>query len=96
MNNPVEQTETPAVAVLPPAPRSGFKAWAPLLVTILLLPGLAFVVTNFMLIPKLVRNPRSETVHARENPGEGSNSASQVEGKPGGEGREASRPKIKD
>ena len=96
MNNPVEQTETAAEAVLPPAPGSGFKAWAPLLVTILLLPVLAFVVTNFLLVPKLVRNPRSEVVHARENTAEASNNASQVEGKPGSEVQEATRAKLND
>jgi hypothetical protein len=95
MNNPVEHKEDAVEAVVQPVPAPGFKAWAPLLATLLLLPLLAFVATNFMLIPKLVRNSRGEIVHARENTREGSNNASQVEGKPGSEGSEAIRATIK-
>jgi flagellar basal body-associated protein FliL len=43
--------ETPATA--PPAPSGGLKAMLPLIVTIVLMPVLAFVMTNYVLLPKL-------------------------------------------
>jgi flagellar FliL protein len=80
-----------------PAPSSGggFKAWVPLLVTILLMPVLAFVTTNFVLIPKLDKSLGGETAHARENGGGESNTASHGEGKTGKEGPAAGKAKIK-
>src|SRR5882672_4639197 len=40
----------------------GFKAWMPLLVTIMLMPVLAFTTTKFLILPKIVQ--------ARSNGGE--------------------------
>ncbi len=39
------------------APKSsgGFKAWLPLIITIVTMPALAFVMTRFVLLPKMVR-----------------------------------------
>jgi flagellar FliL protein len=49
---PEPAPESPAPAVPPPAP-GGFKAWLPLILTIVLMPALAFGVTQFVLLPQL-------------------------------------------
>jgi flagellar FliL protein len=36
-----------------PAASGGFKAWLPLIVMVLLMPALAFAMTNFVLVPKI-------------------------------------------
>jgi flagellar FliL protein len=95
MANPPEHKEEKAEAAAPPASGGGFKAWLPLVVTILLMPVLAFVTTNFVLIPKLVKSLGGETVHARDNGGGESNTASHGETKPGKDGANAGKPKIK-
>lgn len=43
--------ETPAAA--PAAGGGGFKAWLPLVITVLLMPALAFGMTEFVLLPQL-------------------------------------------
>ena len=40
-------------AAAPAAASGGFKAWLPLIVMIVLMPVLAFVMTNFVIVPKL-------------------------------------------
>lgn len=47
---PEENGEAAAPA---PAASGGFKAWLPLIVMVLLMPVLAFVMTNFVILPKL-------------------------------------------
>jgi flagellar FliL protein len=37
----------------PAAPSGGIKAWLPLIVMVVLMPALAFAMTNFVLVPKL-------------------------------------------
>jgi flagellar protein FliL len=75
-----------------PAP-GGLRAWLPLILTLLLMPALAFVMTNFVLLPKLTvvmgRQINSGNDHADTtlNPGEESHE--------GGESGHASKPKIK-
>jgi flagellar protein FliL len=50
-NKTEEAAESPAP---PPAPRSGgFKAWLPLIFTMLLMPALAFGVAQYVLLPQL-------------------------------------------
>src|SRR6185295_13629412 len=95
MANPPERKEEKEEAAPPPPSGGGLKAWVPLLVTIFLMPVLAFVTTNFVLIPKLAKSLGGEAAHARENGGGESNAASHVEGKPGKEGQGAGKAKIK-
>lgn len=42
----------PAESPVPPAP-GGFKAWLPLILNIVLMPALAFAVTQFVLLPQI-------------------------------------------
>lgn len=42
------------------------KAWLPLLITVLLMPALAFAMTKFVLLPQLAKSLGTQTVHARE------------------------------
>jgi flagellar FliL protein len=51
-NKPEEPAESPAP---PPAPKSGggFKAWLPLIITMLLMPALAFGVAQYVILPQL-------------------------------------------
>lgn len=62
------------------APSGGVKAWLPLLITILLMPALAYAMTSFVLLPRLQKGlgitPAAGAAH-----GEGK------EGKPGSEKR---------
>jgi flagellar FliL protein len=43
---------TPA-ATTPPAPGGGFKAWLPLVITVLVMPVLAYAMTAFVLVPRV-------------------------------------------
>jgi flagellar FliL protein len=45
--------EAAPAAGAPAAPSGGIKAWLPLIVMTLLMPALAFAMTNFVLVPKL-------------------------------------------
>ncbi len=46
-----------AAAVGAPAPASGgFKAWLPLIVTVVVMPGLAYAMTMFVVVPKLQKS----------------------------------------
>jgi len=94
MATPPERKEEKEDAAPPPPSGGALKAWLPLLVTILLMPVLAFVTTNFVLIPKLAKSLGGETAHARESGAE-SNAASHTEGKAGKEGPGAGKAKIK-
>src|SRR3954471_7427616 len=87
MANPAE-TKTEAVPAA--ASGGGMKAWLPLIVTILLMPGLAFVMTKFVLLPQLAKSMGAETVNARE--GQGESTSSHGESK---SGKEASGGKAK-
>jgi flagellar FliL protein len=84
MANPAE-TKTEAA----PAPSGGgMKAWLPLMLTVLLMPGLAFVMTKFVLLPQLAKSLGAETVNAREGHGEsGSSHGESKSGKEGGGGK---------
>jgi flagellar protein FliL len=59
------KTEAPETAP-PPAPPSagGFKGWLPLIITILLMPGLAFGVAQFVILPQLQKGLGIKTVGA--------------------------------
>ena len=46
----------PAAAAATAAPSGGIKAWLPLIVMIILMPALAFAMTNFVLVPKLQKS----------------------------------------
>jgi flagellar FliL protein len=53
--NPQAQEDAAAVEAPAPAPKSGggFMAWLPLIVTILLMPALAYGMTVFVLLPRI-------------------------------------------
>jgi flagellar protein FliL len=94
MANPPENKPEAA-----PAPSGGgAKAWLPLLVTILLMPALAFVMTKFVLLPQLAKSIGAETVNAREGHAESASSSSSHHGeeKGGKEGGNANgKAKVK-
>jgi len=50
-NKPGEAAETPAAPVVPPS--GGFKTWLPLIITILLMPALAYGVAQFVILPQI-------------------------------------------
>ena len=52
-----------------PAPAGGFKAWLPLLATLVAMPVLAYAVTTFVLLPKLQKGLGITAPAAGESPG---------------------------
>jgi flagellar FliL protein len=72
--------ETPA-----PSAGGGLKAWLPLLVTLVLMPVLAFVTTNFLVLPKIVhaRGVTPDGEHAEAGAGEGAGHGGGAEAKKG-------------
>src|SRR6185436_9396321 len=44
----------PAAAATAPPPSGGLKAWLPLLVTVVVMPVLAFATTKFLILPKVL------------------------------------------
>jgi flagellar FliL protein len=48
-----EPAEAAAAAANTPAASGGAKAWMPLIVMVVLMPALAFAMTNFVIVPKL-------------------------------------------
>jgi flagellar FliL protein len=88
MANPAETKTEP----VPAASGGGIKAWLPLIITILLMPALAFAMTKFVLLPQLAKSLGAETVNAREGHGEsesahGSSHGEEKGGKEGGGGK---------
>lgn len=72
----------------------GFKAWLPLILTVVLMPGLAWATTTFLLLPKLKASLGVQNVHGREGGGEGEASGG-GHGGHGSEGGAASSGKPK-
>ena len=67
---PSESAEAPAAQA---APSGGIKAWVPLIVMVVLMPALAYVMTTFVLVPKLKKGLGVPTVaEARESGGDSS------------------------
>jgi flagellar FliL protein len=67
----------------PAASSGGIKAWLPLIVMVLLMPALAFAMTNFVLLPKLQKGLGASSA--------GSPTAAEAPGKPKKEGAAAAR-----
>lgn len=44
----------------------GVKAWLPLVITLVLMPVVAYLMTTMVLVPKLAKTLKTETAHARE------------------------------
>jgi flagellar FliL protein len=65
----------------PPTPASGggVKDWLPLMLVAVLMPGIAYMMTSFVLVPKLQRSLGLHAVHARE--GEAGSESEAQEGK---------------
>jgi|SRR6185295_15386785 len=81
----------PAAAASSPG---GFKAWLPLILTLVIMPGVAYAMTMFVLLPKLQHALGGETVHARELGGEGGGGESGAAPEKS-HGKEAGKPKTK-
>src|SRR4030095_5860249 len=71
-----EASQTPAP---PAASGGGLKAWLPLILVVVLMPGIAYVMTSFVLLPKLQKTLGLQAVNARESEG-----GAESEGKEGG------------
>lgn len=74
MSDKKEEAKPEAAAGAPAAPAGGggIKSWLPLLVTILLMPALAFVTTKFLIVPKVLhaRGGEAETEETTEEGGD--------------------------
>jgi flagellar basal body-associated protein FliL len=71
------------------APQGGLAAWLPLGLTVLLMPALAYVMTSYVLLPKLQHALGGQTVQARESGGEPAGAPEKAGAK------EGAKPKIK-
>jgi flagellar basal body-associated protein FliL len=92
-NEPADTGEAKAAApAAEPSGQGGFKAWLPLLLTLLIMPGVAYAMTMFVLLPKLQHALGGDTVHAREAGGEGAEPAAPSEKS---HAKEAGKPKTK-
>jgi flagellar basal body-associated protein FliL len=62
-----------AAAPSPPAAAAGggAKAWLPLILVVVLMPGLAYLTTSFVLVPKLQKSLGLQAINAREAEGGG-------------------------
>ena len=94
------KAEAPGAAApeAPPA-KGGLKAWLPLLLTLLLMPALAYAVTNYVLLPKLKKSlgasePQAAGGEGGEQHGEGGEEHGKG-GKGGGKGGETGKGKQK-
>src|SRR5262245_38040465 len=65
----------------------GIKAFLPLILTIVLMPGLAYVMTSFVLVPRLQKALGPPTVSARESEEGAEETPAKTEG--GGESKSA-------
>lgn len=93
-SSPTAKAEVPGAAA-PPAPpaRGGLKAFLPLLLTVLLMPALAYALTTYVLLPKL-----KKSLGASESPspgGEGGEEHGKGGEKAGGKGGETGKGKQK-
>ncbi len=59
-----EEEQAEAVAAPSKAPAGGFKAWLPLIVTIVLMPALAFGVAQFVILPQIQKGLGIKTATA--------------------------------
>lgn len=80
--------DTKAAAKDAAAPGGGLKAWLPLIVTIVLMPVLAFVTTKFLVLPKIVHARGGEAADADHdgNEAHGGSDGDSAHAKPGGPG----------
>lgn len=65
---PENSPETTNAAAAPKAP-GGLQGWLPLVLSVVLMPALAYVITTFVLVPKLQKAVAPQTVEARESGG---------------------------
>jgi len=76
--------EAAAAAPAPPA-SGGIKAWLPLLVTIVVMPALAFATTKFLILPKVL-HARGGAAEAEEGAAEEGHEGAKTKAKEGNEG----------
>ena len=62
--------EASGAAAAPAAASGGAKAWLPLIAMILLMPVLAFVMTDFVILPKLQKGLGGSTTASAAAPGD--------------------------
>ena len=72
---PTKESSEPREAASAPAPASapagGFKAWLPLLVTLVTMPVLAYAATTFVLLPRLQKGLNIPAGEATAKPPDG-------------------------
>ena len=72
----------PAAAAAPPS-GGGIKAWLPTILSVVLMPALAYGLTMFVLLPKLQKGLGADSAHAREGGDEhGGKPSAKEAGKP--------------
>lgn len=87
-------TKQTAKNAAPAEKAGGIKAFMPLILVVVLMPALAYVMTSFVLVPKLQKSLGVESVSARESgAGEGGHSVP-VEGGHGGGEAKGPRTKV--
>ena len=85
-----ENKEAAAPAAPAASSGGGAKAWLPLILVVVLMPGLAYVTTSFVLVPKLQKSLGLQAVNARE-----AEDGGESEGKEAKEGKEESKHESK-
>lgn len=63
--DPPGRATAEASGIAPPAP-GGFKAWLPLLITVIVMPVLAYIMTSLVLLPRLQKGLGLLPVNARQ------------------------------
>src|SRR5438309_1360216 len=90
MPAPPPENDEPKAEEKPAGPSpGGVKAWLPLIGTVVLMPVLAYVMTIYVLLPKLQHSLGSQPVQARETGAEAAAEPDKSAAK------DASKPKIK-
>jgi flagellar FliL protein len=62
------EAEAPGAPAAVAAPQGGIKAWLPLIITVLLMPALAFATTKFVLVPQMKKSLGAATAPAAPAP----------------------------
>src|SRR5580765_1231546 len=91
---PAEKNETKPDEKGPAPSSGGLGAWLPMILTVVLMPVVAYAMTTYVLLPKLQHSLGGQTVQARETSGnEGGTGGTGAAEK--GSAKEAGKPKVK-
>src|SRR5258708_5997882 len=88
---PVEQNEANPEEKAPAPPSGGLGGWLPLIITVVLMPVVAYAMTTYVLLPKLQHSLGGQTVQARET----SNNDGAAGGAEKAPAKESGKPKVK-